>query len=68
MHMIVLWLAYSMNLIKAHFRAGTSHDWGGFRSPLGEGVQLAETRLVNIPHLNTPNRSTTPFISNHTCY
>lgn len=36
-------------------------------SPLGEGVQLAETRLVNLPHLNTPNRSTSPFISNHTC-
>lgn len=25
--------------------------------PLGESVQLAETRLVNLPHLNTRNRS-----------
>lgn len=27
---------------------------GGDVGPVGEGVQLAQTRLVNIPHLNTP--------------
>lgn len=35
--------------------------------PLGVKVQLAVAGLVNIPYLSTPDTSTAPFISNHTC-
>lgn len=65
MHMIVIWLAFSVNKKLTFVRTPllTRGDLG----PVCERVQLAETRLVNIPHLIYPNRSKTPFIHNHTC-
>lgn len=56
-----------MNLIKVSLSRRPPSATGKDLSPLRESVQLAETSQVNLPHLNTPNMSATPFISNHTC-